>query len=147
MQYAQRKLPINWQRLKTRIEHLRLLVISLRKVQVRYLKLTRRTAAAEISGLATPLLKRLKFDEEKLNDVCNGIDSLITLDDPVNKLMLHTTLDDGLELYKVSCSMGVIELFSSLVLMHSYRLLRSALKVVTQYSLRVVQRLVTPMTC
>lgn len=65
-------------------------------------------AAAEISGLATPLLKRLKFDEEKLNDVCNGIDSLITLDDPVNKLMLHTTLDDGLELYKVSCSMGVI---------------------------------------
>lgn len=65
-------------------------------------------AAAEKNGLAAPLLKRLKFDENKIADVCAGIDSLIKLDDPVGKTITATELDDGLELYKVSCPIGVI---------------------------------------
>ena len=65
-------------------------------------------AKGEETGLATPLLKRLKFDETKLSDVTEGIKSLISLEDPLNKLSLHTTLDDGLELYRVTCPIGVI---------------------------------------
>ncbi len=59
-------------------------------------------------NLAMPLLKRLKFDEGKIEDVIQGIKSLIALDDPVNVTQAITELDDGLELYRVSCPIGVI---------------------------------------
>jgi len=65
-------------------------------------------AAAEKNKLASPLLKRLKFDESKIAEVCAGIDSLIKLDDPVGKTLSATELDAGLELYKVTCPIGVI---------------------------------------
>lgn len=60
--------------------------------------------------LPLPILKRLKFDEAKLEDCIAGINSLVNLEDPVNKVKLHTTLDDGLELYRVTCPIGVIGL-------------------------------------
>ena len=41
--------------------------------------------AAEAESLAAPLLKRLKFDEKKLKDVLDGLDSLIALPDPLGK--------------------------------------------------------------
>ena len=63
---------------------------------------------AEVTGLATPLLKRLKFDETKLKDVTDGIKSLVGLKDPVGDIKLHTTLADGMELYRVTCPIGVI---------------------------------------
>ncbi len=63
---------------------------------------------AEKNNLDTPLLKRLKFNEDKLNDVVSGIESLIGLNDPVGKITLRTTLDDGLELTRVTCPIGVI---------------------------------------
>ena len=59
-------------------------------------------------NLAAPLLKRLKFDAAKLADVVSGIKSLISLEDPVGKTLLATELDDGLELYRVTCPIGVI---------------------------------------
>ena len=59
-------------------------------------------------SLETPLLKRLKFDEKKLKEVTDGITSLISLEEPVGKTLLHTTLDDGLELYRVTSPIGVI---------------------------------------
>ncbi|MHC4745082.1 MAG: glutamate-5-semialdehyde dehydrogenase, partial [Planctomycetota bacterium] len=65
-------------------------------------------AAAEQDNLAAPLLKRLKFDENKISGVCAGIDSLIKLADPVGEVLSGTELDAGLELYKVSCPIGVI---------------------------------------
>jgi gamma-glutamyl phosphate reductase len=65
-------------------------------------------AKGEADKLAAPLLKRLKFDEAKLQDVIDGINSLIGLEDPIGKTLLATELDDGLELYKVSCPIGVI---------------------------------------
>ena len=65
-------------------------------------------AAAEENNLAAPLLKRLKFDEGKIAETIAGIDSLIKLDDPVGKTLAATELDDGLELYKVSCPIGVV---------------------------------------
>ncbi|HOM03205.1 MAG TPA: glutamate-5-semialdehyde dehydrogenase [Acetivibrio sp.] len=58
--------------------------------------------------LAEPLLKRLKFDEAKISDVIDGINSLVKLEDPVGKTLLSTELDEGLELYKVTCPIGVV---------------------------------------
>ena len=63
---------------------------------------------SEREGLEGPLMKRLRFDEHKLTDVVDGIRSLIGLEDPVGKIKLHTTLDDGLELYRVTSPIGVI---------------------------------------
>jgi glutamate-5-semialdehyde dehydrogenase len=63
---------------------------------------------SEGEKLAAPLLKRLKFDEEKIMDVVEGIRSLITLEDPVGRTLLSTELDEGLELFRVTCPIGVI---------------------------------------
>ncbi len=63
---------------------------------------------SEQENLAAPLLKRLKFDEAKLQDAIDGIHSLIRLENPVGKTMLATELDEGLELYRVTCPIGVI---------------------------------------
>ncbi len=65
-------------------------------------------ARSEAEKIPAPLLKRLKFDESKLNDVVSGIRDLVRLEDPVGKTLLSTELDDGLELYKVTCPIGVI---------------------------------------
>ncbi len=59
-------------------------------------------------NLPAPLLKRLKFDQARINEVVAGIESLITLPDPVGNTLLATELDDALTLYKVSCPIGVI---------------------------------------
>lgn len=63
---------------------------------------------SESENLAAPLLKRLKFDEAKIADVVDGIKSLINLEDPVGRTILSTELDDGLELYKITCPIGVV---------------------------------------
>ena len=44
-------------------------------------------AAAE-NGIAQAVMKRLVFNDAKLNDVCKGIDQLITLPDPIGKSLL-----------------------------------------------------------
>jgi glutamate-5-semialdehyde dehydrogenase len=58
--------------------------------------------------LDAPLLKRLKFDESKIKETVAGIQSLIKLAEPVGETLMSTELDKGLELYKVSCPIGVI---------------------------------------
>ncbi len=63
---------------------------------------------AQKDGLAAPLLKRLKFDKKKIAQVCSGIASLIELEDPAGKTLSCTELDSNLELYRVSCPIGVI---------------------------------------
>jgi glutamate-5-semialdehyde dehydrogenase len=63
---------------------------------------------SEKDNLAAPLLKRLKFDEGKIKEACEGLASLIDLPDPVGVTLSALELDEGLELYKVSCPIGVI---------------------------------------
>ncbi len=65
-------------------------------------------AQAAEENLAFPLLKRLKFDEGKLKDVLDGISSLISLPDPLGHVTLARELAPGLDLYRVSCPIGVI---------------------------------------
>ena len=63
---------------------------------------------AQIDNLEKTLFKRLKYDETKLSDSVAGIRSLRSLSDPLGKTLMHTTLDDGLELYRVTVPIGVI---------------------------------------
>lgn len=63
---------------------------------------------SEEEKLDAPMLKRLKFDGAKIDGVIEGIDSLISLPEPVGQTLMATQMDEGLELYKVSCPIGVI---------------------------------------
>lgn len=63
---------------------------------------------AEKNKLAGPLVKRLRFDEKKIEEVIAEIKSLIKLPDPIGRILSATELDKGLKLYKVSCPIGVI---------------------------------------
>lgn len=65
-------------------------------------------AAAEKNGIAPAIVKRLRFDDHKLADVCAGIDGLIDLPDPVGRVLLRRELDEGLTLVRQSCPIGVI---------------------------------------
>lgn len=63
---------------------------------------------AKADGIAAPVLKRLKFDESKLADVCAGLRALSQMDDPIGHEQLRTELADGLVLSRVACPIGVI---------------------------------------
>ena len=65
-------------------------------------------ASARERGVAAAVAGRLRFDEHKLADVCAGLDSLADLPDPVGRVLLRRELDEGLELTRVSCPIGVI---------------------------------------
>jgi glutamate-5-semialdehyde dehydrogenase len=65
-------------------------------------------AEAQAQRLAAPLLKRLRFDDAKIREACLGLKSIIGLPDPVGATLSAVELDRGLELYKVSCPIGVI---------------------------------------
>lgn len=64
--------------------------------------------AAEEKGISAPVMKRLRFDEAKLAEVLAGIESLVTLPDPLGRTLLKRQLDEGLVLVKESCPIGVI---------------------------------------
>lgn len=63
---------------------------------------------AEENGIEAPILKRLKFNESKLNDVIKGIQDLINLPDPLGKMQMKRELDEDLLLIRESCPIGVI---------------------------------------
>ena len=65
-------------------------------------------ARSEKEGIAAPLIKRLKFDEKKLESVIEGINALIALPDPLNEVQVDRELAPGLELTRVSCPIGVL---------------------------------------
>ena len=60
------------------------------------------------AGVSGAVVKRLKFDEGKLESVIEGIGQLISLPDPIGKVQLARELDKGLTMYRVSCPIGVI---------------------------------------
>ncbi|MGH9827701.1 MAG: glutamate-5-semialdehyde dehydrogenase, partial [Blastocatellia bacterium] len=70
--------------------------------------LDRARPLVESGKMADPLYKRLKLDTQKLSDIIGGVEQVAALDDPVGKISLATELDDGLNLYRVNCPIGVI---------------------------------------
>ena len=65
-------------------------------------------AQAEREALAAPLLGRLRFGEEKLEQVCRGLAALAEAPDPIGHTTLARELTGGLTMYRVTCPIGVI---------------------------------------
>ncbi|KAJ3379829.1 hypothetical protein HDU80_002299 [Chytriomyces hyalinus] len=66
------------------------------------------TKLAESGALSQQLVKRLGLSGSKFADMVQGVKDIEMMDDPVGKTTLATRLDDGLDLYKVSCPIGVV---------------------------------------
>ena len=62
----------------------------------------------QASGLPSAIIKRLKFDRDKLESTVAGIRQLIELEDPLNKTLLKRELDKDFVLEKISVPIGVI---------------------------------------
>jgi glutamate-5-semialdehyde dehydrogenase len=62
----------------------------------------------EAGKLSKALVERLKVDDIKINEMIAGINDVIELEDPVGKTLSALELDSGLELYQVSCPIGLI---------------------------------------
>lgn len=62
----------------------------------------------ESGRLSKSLLKRLKVDDVKIDEMIAGIKDVIRFEDPVGKTLSALELDSGLELYQVSCPIGLI---------------------------------------
>lgn len=58
--------------------------------------------------LSQAVFNRLKLDGNKMNAMISGVKDLIKLEDPINKCLLARELDEGLNLYKISCPIGVL---------------------------------------
>jgi len=58
--------------------------------------------------LSKSFVQRLKLDEDKLKEIVRMIESVAKLEDPIGKTLYSMELDEGLELYKISCPIGVI---------------------------------------
>ena len=58
--------------------------------------------------ISPSVFNRLKLDENKLRDMIQGIRDVVKLPDPIGKNLLSRQLDDGLNLYKITCPIGVI---------------------------------------
>ncbi len=63
---------------------------------------------AKANGLAAPVIKRLIFNESKLEGVLEGIRNLIGLPDPLSRVLLDRELDSDLVLRRITCPIGVI---------------------------------------
>ena len=63
---------------------------------------------ARAEKLSAPLLHRLTFGEEKLRQVRLGLDSLVSLPDPIGRTLSSTEITGGLNLYRVTSPIGVI---------------------------------------
>jgi len=64
--------------------------------------------AFERGELSKALVDRLKLSSEKLQSMIEGVRAVIALPDPVGRVLERIELDEGLELEKVSCPVGLL---------------------------------------
>lgn len=65
-------------------------------------------ARAAEQQVAAPLVKRLAFAGEKIEESAIGVESVAMLADPVGRTLSARELDQGLELYQVTVPLGVV---------------------------------------
>jgi len=66
------------------------------------------TAAVDEDGLAPALVARLRLDAAKLEAAIVGVRQVAVLPDPLGRRQLHTELDRGLELERITVPLGVV---------------------------------------
>jgi glutamate-5-semialdehyde dehydrogenase len=64
--------------------------------------------AASAEGLAPALVARLKLDRPKLEAAIAGVRQVAALPDPIGRRQLHTELDQGLVLERLTVPLGVV---------------------------------------
>ena len=64
--------------------------------------------AARAAGTASGLLDRLLLAPERIEGMAHGCDALCELPDPVGRVLEHRTIDQGLDLQKVSVPLGLV---------------------------------------
>lgn len=65
--------------------------------------------AARASQTSAALIKRLDLSKnDKFDSMCDGIKEVADLEDPLNKVTLARELDEGLDLYRITCPVGVL---------------------------------------
>lgn len=63
---------------------------------------------AKSASLSSSLLKRLNYDESKIQESIQQLESLITQEDPIGRVISRMELDQRLILERVTCPIGVI---------------------------------------
>ena len=64
--------------------------------------------AARADQLDAPLMSRLELNDKKIGQLIDGLKALIRLPDPLNRTLMARELTPGLDLYRVSCPIGVL---------------------------------------
>jgi glutamate-5-semialdehyde dehydrogenase len=64
--------------------------------------------AAHAEGLSSALVARLRLDAPKLDGAITGVHQVAALADPLGRRQLHTELDQGLVLERVTVPLGVV---------------------------------------
>ncbi|MGN1051087.1 MAG: glutamate-5-semialdehyde dehydrogenase [Acutalibacteraceae bacterium] len=59
-------------------------------------------------GLSSSLLDRLYLSKERIFDMASGVENVASLPDPVGKILMGSTLKNGLSVQKVTVPLGVI---------------------------------------
>lgn len=63
---------------------------------------------AKSLNISSSMYNRLKLDENKLRDMIQGVRDIVSLEDPVNKIIWSKDIAQGITLKKISCPIGVI---------------------------------------
>ena len=64
--------------------------------------------AGEKAGMSAGMLDRLRLDEDRIDGMACALESLAQLPDPVGRVLEHRTMDDGMDLRRVSVPLGVV---------------------------------------
>ena len=65
-------------------------------------------SAAREEQLDAPLLSRLELSDRKIDQLMDGLKALAALPDPLHRTLLARELTPGLNLYRVTCPIGVL---------------------------------------
>lgn len=65
-------------------------------------------AAAKANGMAPSMIDRLSLDEKRISDIAQAVRKIITLDDPVGKVISGSKRPNGLMIEKVTVPLGVV---------------------------------------
>jgi glutamate-5-semialdehyde dehydrogenase len=64
--------------------------------------------AARQDAIAESLIRRLKLDGKKFDDLIEGLSVVMSLADPLGKTLMHRAIDDDLILQKITAPIGVV---------------------------------------
>lgn len=65
---------------------------------------------ARVTGMKSSLVDRLTLDEARIDEIIKSIDTVIALDDPVGSCVEGKTMENGMQISKVTVPLGVISI-------------------------------------